>query len=128
MEIGIFQKFSQEKTQYEKGQIFPFMIALIVVVVIMALVTVNIGQVDSFKTDTSNAADAAALAGASVLSGALLGFGLKSDMMAGYGTTIILGIQIALGLNNIIGAISIYISALIPQQSGLQTPQLPNFG
>ena len=115
MEISIFQKFSQEKTRYEKGQIFPFMIALIVVVVIMALVTVNIGQVDSFKTDTSNAADAAALAGASVLSGALLGFGLKSDMMAGYGTTLILGIQFALGLNNIIGAISMYISALISQ-------------
>ena len=76
-------KISTNKTRYDKGQVFPFLIAIIVVIVIIAMITVNLGQIGIFKTDVSNAADSAALAGASILSGYLLGVGLKSDMMAG---------------------------------------------
>ncbi len=69
--------------EYQKGQVFPFLIAVIVVFVAIALVTLNLGQIGIFKTDVSNAADAGALSGASVLSSTLLGLGLKSDMMSG---------------------------------------------
>lgn len=82
----IFQYFSKNKANYnKKGQVFPFLIGVICVIIILTMVTVNLGQIGIFKTDVSNAADSAALAGASVLSGTLLGLGLKSDMMAGYG-------------------------------------------
>jgi hypothetical protein len=76
-------KISVNKAHYDKGQIFPFLIALIVVVIIIAMITLNLGQIAVFKTDVSNAADAGALAGASTLSAYLLGTGLKSDMMCG---------------------------------------------
>ena len=76
-------KISVNKARYEKGQIFPFLIAIIAVIIIIAMITLNLGQIAIFKTDVSNAADAAALAGASTLSGYLLGIGLQSDMMCG---------------------------------------------
>ncbi|MFA5157459.1 MAG: pilus assembly protein TadG-related protein [Candidatus Omnitrophota bacterium] len=74
-------KISRNKARYEKGQIFPFLIAVLVVILIAIMITVNLGQVGMLKVDTSNAADAGALAAASTLSGYLLGFGLKSDFM-----------------------------------------------
>jgi hypothetical protein len=79
----MFIKFAQDKTNYQKGQIFPFLIMILVAVIILVMITVNLGKIALFKTDVSNAADAAALAAASVLSGTLLGFGLTSDMMCG---------------------------------------------
>jgi hypothetical protein len=48
------------------------------------MITVNLGQIGVFKTDVSNAADAGALAAASILSAYLLGIGLLSDQMFGY--------------------------------------------
>ena len=74
--------FCANKTAYHKGQIFPFMLAVVAVLVIMFMITFNLGQIGFFKTDTSNAADAGALAGSSVISGALLGLGLGNDAMA----------------------------------------------
>lgn len=91
----MFKIFSKYKVNYKalgtvperglslKGQVFPFLIALICVMIILAMITVNLGQLALYKTDVSNAADAAALAGASILSATLLGLGLKSDLMAG---------------------------------------------
>lgn len=79
----MFLKISANKTRYDKGQIFPFLIAIIVVIIIIAMIMVNLGQIGLFKTDVSNAADSAALSGASILSGYLLGVGLQSDMMSG---------------------------------------------
>ncbi len=76
-------KVSREKTKYNKGQVFPFLIAIIVIIIIVAMITANLGQIGVFKTDVSNAADAGALAGASILSGSLLGFGLRSELMVG---------------------------------------------
>jgi len=71
------------KTAYHKGQIFPFMLAVLAILIIMLLMTVNLGQLSMFKTDTANSADAGALAGSSTVSGALLGLGLTNDAMAG---------------------------------------------
>ena len=46
-----------------EGQIAPFLIAVIVVLIIALMVTVNIGKVGITKTNTANASDAGALAG-----------------------------------------------------------------
>lgn len=46
-----------------EGQIAPFMIAIIVVLIMALMVTVNIGKVGITKTNTANASDAGALAG-----------------------------------------------------------------
>lgn len=99
----MFQSFHSTKGKYNKGQIFPFAIAIIVIIVIMAMITVNLGKIAISKTDVTNAADAAALAGASVLSGSLLGFGLTSDMQAGRAlvTTVRMAEIFALGRDDI---------------------------
>ena len=77
-------KISENKCRYDKGQVFPFLIAMLVAVIAVAMITVNLGQIGIFKTDVSNAADAGALAATSTLSGYLLGTGLKSDTMCGF--------------------------------------------
>ncbi|MBI4707607.1 MAG: Tad domain-containing protein [Candidatus Omnitrophica bacterium] len=91
----IFKEFSQNKNHYEKGQVFPFLVAVIAVFLVMAMITLNLGQLGIFKTEVSNAADAGALSGASVLSSTLLGLGLKSDMMSGRATEVIIPIIIS---------------------------------
>jgi len=93
----MFIFFSKYKANYhqEKGQVFPFLIAVAVVIIIMIMITVNLGQVGVIKTENSNAADAGALAGTSVLSGTLLGLGLKSDYMFGYAVIMITAITLA---------------------------------
>lgn len=73
----------KNKNRYDRGQVFPFLIAMLVAVLAIAMITVNLGQIGIFKTDVSNAADAGALAGASTLSGYLLGIGIQSDKMCG---------------------------------------------
>lgn len=94
----MFEKFSQEKAHYKKGQIFPFIIALICIVLILILITINLGQIGIMKTDVSNAADAGALAAASVISGTLLSYGLTSDLMCGFGFICIVGAVLVIEL------------------------------
>ena len=103
--------------QYEKGQIFPFLIAIICVVIIMVMITINLGQINIFKTETSNAADAGALAAPSVLSGILLGFGMQSENMLGYAIATMLAIIICICIPYIgwVTAIFIYIAFLVSQ-------------
>lgn len=79
----MFTLFSKEKLNYNSGQVFPFLIAVICVVLVFLMITVNLGQLGIFKTDVSNAADAAALAAVSVLSATLLGLGATSDGLSG---------------------------------------------
>jgi hypothetical protein len=79
----MFTWFSENKANYKKGQIFPFVIAALAMLIIMAMITANLGKIAIFKTDVSNAADSGALAGASILSGYLLGVGLTSDTWCG---------------------------------------------
>lgn len=64
----MFSYFHQNKFRYnEKGQLTPIFIVIIVVLIIMAMVTLNLSKVSFIKTNTSNAADAGALAGGSVM-------------------------------------------------------------
>jgi len=101
---------------YNKGQVFPFLIAMLVAVLAVAMITVNLGQIGIFKTDVSNAADAGALAGASTLSGYLLGIGLQSDKMCG--EMIIAAVVIILTACSVIGipvAIATYIAITVKQ-------------
>jgi hypothetical protein len=48
----------------KRGQITPFLIALIVILLSAIMLTVNVGKVSMTKTNTANSADAGALAGA----------------------------------------------------------------
>jgi len=59
--------FYKNKSRYEKGQVAPYFIVLIVVIIIMAMVTVNLSKVALIKTETSNAADAGAIAAGSAM-------------------------------------------------------------
>jgi hypothetical protein len=108
----IFKRFRN------KGQVFPFLLAALAVVIIIAMITVNLGQIGIFKTDVSNAADAGALAAASTLSGYLLGIGLLSDQMMGLLLTEIVTVIIfcitVIGVPAaIIDAIAIFVKQMI---------------
>ncbi|OGX45741.1 MAG: hypothetical protein A3G38_02045 [Omnitrophica WOR_2 bacterium RIFCSPLOWO2_12_FULL_51_8] len=63
----MFNYFHQNKFNYEKGQLTPIFIVILVVVLIMAFVTLNLSKVAFIKTDTANAADAGALAAGSMM-------------------------------------------------------------
>lgn len=103
----MFIFFSDNKTQYNKGQIFPFLVAVIVVILILIAITVNLGQIGIYKTDVSNAADAGALAGASVLSGVLLDFGIEGDTVIAKTLGTLVGIIIDIvSIGGIPGAIA----------------------
>ncbi|TRZ95616.1 hypothetical protein D4R78_03050 [bacterium] len=110
----IFSQFSNYKAQYEKAQTFPFLIAILCVVLIMVMITVNLGQLGVYKTDVSVAADAGALAGASALSSTLLGVGLASESMCGFFyVELIVAILCAATIIGIIVAIIILIAMVI---------------
>lgn len=63
----MFNYFHKNKLQYQKGQLAPFFIVLLVVLIIMAMVTVNLSKIAFIKTESSNAVDAGALAAGSVM-------------------------------------------------------------
>jgi hypothetical protein len=114
----MFGWFSYNKAHYERGQVFPFLIGLLCILVILIMITVNLGQIGIFRTDVSNAADAAALSGASVLSGALLGLGLRSDMMCGYFVVAMATIIVeCLFIVTIPAAIGTYIAFFVSQMA-----------
>lgn len=76
----------------QRGQIAPLLIAIIVILLIAIMVTVNIGKLSLLKTGVSNAADAGALAGASAmatgLSHGMGNIGFYSDsMLADFAST-----------------------------------------
>ena len=51
----------------KKGQLAPIFIAVLVVLILMALVTVNVGKIAMIKTESANSVDGGALAGGSVM-------------------------------------------------------------
>lgn len=55
----------------KKSQISSFLIAVLVILLIVIMVTVNLGKMSLTKTNTSNAADAGTLAGASTMANGL---------------------------------------------------------
>ena len=81
----MFKYFSKNKCNTEKGQVASFFVALIVLVAVMALITVNIGKIGFIKTEASNAADAGALAAGSVMANTFNTFGRSNmDLENGY--------------------------------------------
>lgn len=109
-------KIFRNAGRYDRGQLFPYLIAILVAVLTIAMITVNLGQIGIFKTDVSNAADAGALAGASTLSGYLLGIGLQSEKMCGVGIiALVVIILAACTVFGILVAILAYIALLIKQ-------------
>lgn len=71
----------------KKGQIAPFLIAVIVILLIALMVTVNLGKISLTKTSTANSADAGALAGASTMANGLnaikdISAGMFADFIA----------------------------------------------
>ena len=68
-----------------KGQLAPFMLAVIVILLIAIMVTVNLGKISLTKTNTANAADAGALAGASTMANGLNAIkDISAQMFADY--------------------------------------------
>lgn len=63
----MFTYFHGHKLKYNKGQMAPFFIAVLVIIIIMGMVTVNLSKVALTKTESSNAADAGALAAGAVM-------------------------------------------------------------
>jgi len=59
--------FSKNLWRKNRGQLAPFFIILLVIVIIMAMVTVNLSKVAFVKTETANSVDAGALAAGSVM-------------------------------------------------------------
>lgn len=82
----MFNYFHQNKFRYnQKGQLTPIFIVVLVVLIIMALVTVNLSKVSFIKTDTSNAADAGSLAAGAVMANLFNAIGqANSEMEAAY--------------------------------------------
>lgn len=64
--MGIFIPFHKIKRD-EKGQVAPFLILLIAVVITAMMVVFNVGKISMNKVNTENSADAGALAGSSML-------------------------------------------------------------
>lgn len=71
----------------KEGQIAPFLIAVIVILLIALMVTVNLGKISLTRTATANSADAGALAGASTMANGLnaikdISAGMFADFIA----------------------------------------------
>lgn len=56
-----------------RGQIAPFLLVTLVILLIAAITTINIGRIGIDKTYSANAADSGALAGASIMAGVMNG-------------------------------------------------------
>ncbi|MDD5431579.1 MAG: pilus assembly protein TadG-related protein [Candidatus Omnitrophica bacterium] len=81
----MFIYFHQNRLNYEKGQMMPVFILVLVVIITMALVTVNISKIGLIKTDSSNAADAGALAGGAAMANTFNSIAYaNSEMKAAY--------------------------------------------
>lgn len=69
----------------KKGQLVPIFIVILAALLIMTLTTVNLAKVGQTKLDTSNAADAGALAGGSLMAGTFNSQAIaNSDLIAEY--------------------------------------------
>lgn len=73
--------FHKNKCNYEKGQLAPFFIVVMVILVILALVTVNISKIGFIRTESANAVDAGALAAGSVMANLFNAIGEANRIM-----------------------------------------------
>jgi len=80
----MFNWFNKNKFNYEKGQLAPIFIVVLVVLIIMTFVTVNLSKVAVFKTESSNAADAGGLAAGSTMANVFNGIAQSNSQMETY--------------------------------------------
>ena len=66
----MFIYFNENKCAYHKGQLAPFFIVFIIIIIIASLVTINIGKIAKTKTYSANSVDAGVLAAASTMASA----------------------------------------------------------
>lgn len=110
----MFIYFNENKCAYHKGQLAPFFIVFIIIIIIAALVTINIGKVAKTKTYSANSVDAGVLAAASTMASAFNYIAVANSHMevnywyfAGLAT-----ISFLLGYLKIDGAMSLTSKAL----------------
>ncbi|MDD5653579.1 MAG: pilus assembly protein TadG-related protein [Candidatus Omnitrophica bacterium] len=72
---------SKNRIKGNGGQAAPFFIILLVLIVIMAMVTINLGKVGFIKTETANSVDSGALAAGSVMANLFNAIGKASERM-----------------------------------------------
>lgn len=116
----MFIYFHKNKLRYEKGQLAPFFILILVVLILMAMVTVNLGKVAFIKTDSSNAADSGALAAGSVMANVFNGVASSNSQMEDFYWEFYAAVSISFGI-----ALGYLISAMIqacPDPCGAQKP------
>ncbi|MDD5691714.1 MAG: hypothetical protein PHP10_00895 [Candidatus Omnitrophica bacterium] len=77
----MFTYFHDHKNKYNKGQLAPIYILILVIVIIMAMVTVNLSKVAMVKTDTSNSADAGAIATGAIMANAFNSAAVQNSQM-----------------------------------------------
>jgi len=77
----MFTYFHDHKNKYSKGQLTPVYILILVIVIIMAMVTVNLSKVAMVKTDTSNSADAGAIATGAIMANAFNSAAVQNSLM-----------------------------------------------
>jgi hypothetical protein len=80
----MFVYFTKNKLKYEKGQLTPFFILILVVLIIMSMVTMNLSKVASIRTEASNAADAGALGASSVMARVFNAVALQNSQLEYY--------------------------------------------
>lgn len=75
----MFTYFHKNRLRYDKkGQLAPVFILFLVLMIIMAMVTLNLSKVSMLKTDTANSVDAGALAAGSTMANMFNSFAVTS--------------------------------------------------
>lgn len=59
--------FYKNKLKYNEGQLAPFFIAILAILIILALISINLGKVASIRTESTNAADSGALSAGTMM-------------------------------------------------------------
>jgi hypothetical protein len=90
--------FHRNKANYKNGQIAPFFIFILVVIIMMALVTLNLGKVAFIKTDTSNAVDSGGLAAGSVMANVFNTVAVSNSQMIAHYWQFYAAVSIAFGI------------------------------
>ncbi|MCX5711221.1 MAG: pilus assembly protein TadG-related protein [Candidatus Omnitrophica bacterium] len=80
----MFICFSKNKFRHEKGQLVPIFIIVLVVLIIMAMVSVNLSKVAMTKTYGANGADAGALAGGATMANLFNGIAKTNSSLEAY--------------------------------------------
>lgn len=63
----MFRLFHKNKLKYNEGQLAPFFIAILAVLIILALISINLGKEAFIRTDSTNAVDSGALSAGSMM-------------------------------------------------------------